>query len=214
MAPILTNIGYFLIMVGLVIRDILWLRIVIMAGHAFLVSYAVLTGNKSVMFWNGLFTVINIYEVIVILRERRAIKIPDDLKDLHENVFSGMTSREFLYFWETGQIAEVEPSCLIRQGEKQEKLSLILSGQVDVMVHAEKIATLARGRFIAEMSFLTAEPASADVVNNERIVTVSWDHQKLHHLETLNPSLYIKIQKIFAKELSMKLKSEKPVWES
>ena len=69
------------------------------------------------------------------------------------------------------------------------------------------VATLCRGRFIAEMSFLTGDPASADVIAHGRVTYISWNSEKLKHLRTLNPSLMFNIQSVLEKDLSAKIKA-------
>ena len=55
----------------------------------------------------------------------------------------------------------------ITAGDTQADLMLILNGKADVMRDDKKIATLERGQFIAEISYITGQPASADVVSLE-----------------------------------------------
>ena len=52
-----------------------------------------------------------------------------------------------------GTVNKVNDKLLIKQGEHQKEVSLILSGLVEVKKDKLKIAELAHGSFIAEMSF-------------------------------------------------------------
>ncbi|MCP4196766.1 MAG: hypothetical protein GY762_06405 [Proteobacteria bacterium] len=45
----------------------------------------------------------------------------------------------------------------------QSELLLILDGKVSVIKRDVQVAELSRGSFVADMSFMTAEPATADV---------------------------------------------------
>ncbi|GAB4376922.1 MAG: hypothetical protein Kow0042_23810 [Calditrichia bacterium] len=203
---LLLNVGYALMLVALAVHDILWLRSILIAAQLSLFSYAIAAGNTNVAFWNFLFFCINIWQIIRLLKERQSIELPGELQDLYQNVFSAMRKREFLYFWHMGSIKSVRDVFLIRQGHHQSELSLILQGTVEVIKNGKVIARLSRGSFIAEMSYLTGEPASADVRASEEVQYISWKQEKLRGLNKLNPDLLIKIQNILGRDLADKIK--------
>ncbi len=196
---------------ALTVRDILWLRSLLVSAQLSLFSYGIISGNIPVAFWNALFFVINTYQVVRLIQQRRPIDLPEDLIDLYENIFPTMRRREFLYFWQMGNIHELKHKKLISKGENQKNLLLILSGEVEVKSTGKLIAKLSRGSFVAEMSFLTGEPATADVFVPEKASYISWNQQKLRSLEQLNPDLLIKIQNILGKDLTSKLKKDSEV---
>lgn len=196
---------------ALTVRDILWLRSLLISAQLSLFSYGIISGNIPVAFWNALFFVINTYQVVRLIQQRRPIDLPEDLIDLYENIFPTMRRREFLYFWQMGNIHELKHKKLISKGENQKNLLLILSGEVEVKSAGKLIAKLSRGSFVAEMSFLTGEPATADVFVPEKASYISWNQQKLRSLEQLNPDLLIKIQNILGKDLTSKLKKDSEV---
>ncbi|MEJ2544435.1 MAG: cyclic nucleotide-binding domain-containing protein, partial [Calditrichaceae bacterium] len=205
--------GYVFMLAALTVRDILWLRSLLISAQLILFSYGIISDNTPVAFWNALFFVINIYQVVRLIQQRRPIDLPKDLLDLYEKVFSSMRRREFLYFWQMGNIYKAKHKKLISRGEHQENLLLILSGEVDVKNAGKLIAKLSRGSFIAEMSFLTGEPATADVFIPDNLSYISWDQKKVRSLEQLNPDLLIKIQNILGKDLTSKLKKDSEVEE-
>jgi len=205
MGSFLINAGYFLMFTALLVRDILWLRSILIAAQTSLFSYGMAISNYAVAFWNGLFVLINIIQVARLVRERRPIDLPTDLIDIYEKVFSSMRRREFLYWWHTGTIHQVENEIIIYKGEYQKEVSMIISGTVTVTKNERIIAELSRGSFIAEMSFLTAEPASADVKANGLVKYMSWDQEKLRSLRQINSELFIKIQNVIGKDLTKKI---------
>jgi len=210
MQDVLINIGYILMLGAFVVYDILWLRSILISAQLSLLSYGVFTDNFAVAFWNALFVVINTIQVIYLIRQRRPIDLPTDLLDLCENYFKDMRRREFLYFWNMGSIKKVNDKLLIKHGEYQKEVSLLLSGLVEVKNNNIKIAELTRGSFIAEMSFLTGKPASADVYANGTVRYIAWNKKKLKDCQKLKPQLLIKIQNILGKDLAEKVKSSQP----
>ena len=110
-----------------------------------------------------LFVIVNTIQIARIINERHPRFIPEELIDLYDCNFSELTSKESLYFWNMGTLKEVTDEYFIRSGQTQENLLLVLDGISGVEFDGKKIAILDRGSFIAEISFLTGEPASADV---------------------------------------------------
>lgn len=193
-------------LLALAIRDILWLRSILMLGQLLLFTYSLIVDNYTVAFWNMLFFIINTIQVVRLIRERRPIELPTELNDLYQSIFSSMSKREFLLFWHMGSIKVICNELMIRKGDHLEEISLILSGSVNVVKDGNCIAQLSRGSFIAEMSFITGEPASADIIVNDNIKYISWDQDKLRSMEQLYPDLLIKIQNILGKDLVSKIK--------
>lgn len=204
---IFLNAAYVLTSCALLVRDILWLRAFLLTSQICFITYAILAGNFSMTAWNTVFIAVNVVQTARLWWERRPIPLPPELDDIHRKVFSILSPREFLYFWETGRFREVDGGRIIREGEEQKELSLIVDGRVGVVKDEREIARLSRGNFIAEMSFLTEEPASADVRAEGIVRYVSWDQAKLASLKQVNPELLIKLQAILGKDLSRKLKA-------
>lgn len=207
MTYILVNLGYFFMFVALAAKDILFLRSILILGQLSLVSFGYFSDNYYVSFWNILFFGINSFQIARLLRERKEIELPAGLMDLYERVFESMTRREFLMFWNMGRTETRDGEQMIREGEHQRELVLILSGVFNVVKGSDIIAKLKRGSFIAEMSFLTGDPASADVFANGAVEYIVWNQEKLRNLNQINPQLFIKIQNVLAKDLADKIKS-------
>jgi hypothetical protein len=207
MAYIMVNLGYFFMFLALAAKDILLLRSILIFGQLSLVSFGYFSDNLFVSFWNVLFFGMNSFHVVRLLSERRKIELPAELKDLYERVFRSMGRREFLLFWNMGRFERREGDQMIREGEYQRELVLILSGTFNVVKSGELIATLTRGSFVAEMSFFTGNPASADVFASGPVEYIVWNQEKLRNLNQINPQLFIKIQNVLAKDLAGKIKS-------
>jgi CRP-like cAMP-binding protein len=193
-------------LVAQAIRNILLLRRILISAQTAFVLYGVLSENLSVAAWHVVFIALNIIQVILLLRQRRPITIPEDVADIYENTFSEMSKREFLYFWEIGRFINIEPGLVVKKGSPQEFVLLVLEGHAHVMRNERQIATISRGEFIAEMSFLTGEGASADVLCEEDIKCMAWTQNNLKNLERLNHRLWSKMYHILSRDLVAKVK--------
>ena len=208
-ATVLLNLGYLLTFIALAIKEILWLRITLIAAQISLFLYHfIYSGTKSAAFWTAIFVVVNVYMIIKIYLERRPQLIPDEIRDLYEDIFGQLSSREFLYFWNMGTIKSKNNEYLIRSGEKQNNLLLVLSGEAPVEVNGKPIATLGRGAFVAEISFLSGEPASADVKASGELIFISWRSERLKNLQHENPNFWMKLQHALSEDLIKKVKPQ------
>ncbi|MBI89927.1 MAG: hypothetical protein CMG60_07565 [Candidatus Marinimicrobia bacterium] len=206
---IILNIGYALTFIALAIREVLWLRSTLTAAQISLFYYHFFfANNNSAAFWTAIFIIVNGYNIIKIILERRPKIIPHEIRDLYDYIFHNLTTREFLYFWNMGNIKSVTNDYLIRSGENQNNLLLVLSGKVFVEVNQTPIAALERGAFIAEISFLTGEPASADVKAVDELIFISWKSERLKNLEHDNPAFWMKLQHALSEDLIKKVKPE------
>ena len=204
---ILLNFGYFLTFSALAIRDVLWLRIVLISSQICLFVYNFFyVSNYYASSWMVFFVTINSYMVFKILMERRVKIIPDEIRDLYEDIFRELTTSEFLYFWNMGTIKKYTDETIIKSGEKQNSLLLILSGRASVKVKDNVIAKLHRGSFIAEISFLTNEPASADVLSKDEVICILWKNDRLKSLKKENSGFWMKLQHALTEDLIKKVK--------
>ena len=94
---ILLNLGYFLVFLALAIREILWLRITITAGQSTLFTYSMLNGNYNIAFWNSIFVLVNIFQIIILYRERQEVEIPNEIRDLYDSIFHTILNGNFYF---------------------------------------------------------------------------------------------------------------------
>ncbi|MBH10604.1 MAG: hypothetical protein CMG74_09700 [Candidatus Marinimicrobia bacterium] len=107
-----------------------------------------------------------------------------------------------------GTIKSVKDDYFIHSGEKQNNLLLVLSGEANVEVNNNTIAKLSRGAFIAEISFLTGEPASADVHAEGEVIFISWKSERLKIMKKENAPFWMKLQHALSEDLIKKVKPQ------
>lgn len=201
------NIAYFLMLVALAIRSILSLRIVLVSAQTIFIIYGLLSSNYVLLFWNSVFLAINAVQVGILLRQRQPIEVPADVAEIYQMHFSSLTPREFVYFWQMAKHETVEKQeTIIRIDERQERLLLILEGNARVMSGRRAIATLGRGDFVAEMSYLSGQGATADVRTVPGLHYAYWDRKNIDAVRKLNPKLGGKIDTLLTKHLVDKLR--------
>ena len=128
-----------------------------------------------------------------------------EIKDLYDKIFYTKSNREFLKFWDKGKVCQIENDNLINIGDTQSDLMLILNGQADIMRNGDKIATLGRGQFIAEISYITGNPVSADVIAKGELLFYNWDRDTLSKLRKTSPMIMAKLDRIITLDMASKL---------
>lgn len=205
---VLVHFGYLLQLFALLARDVLWLRGILVAAQSVLAFYAWLRGPEFLpyVFWNALFVGINLFWVARLLRERAAVKLPEDLVALHEKHFAALAPPEFLRLWREGERRTATDAQLIREGTRPDALYFLLAGTVSVRREGRQFAQLTAGNFVAEMSLLTGEKTSADVVALGPIEYIAWPADKLARLRQRNPVLWSKVQSVLGHDLVEKIR--------
>ncbi|MFW5807682.1 MAG: cyclic nucleotide-binding domain-containing protein [Spirochaetota bacterium] len=202
---ILLNLYYTGVAIALLIRDILWLRMVLLISGTLLVTYGTLTGNRTVVVWNLLFVFINTVHIIILAEKRKPVKISDDLLPVYHRVFHSMRRRDFMTLMKKGHVVSGDKKVLCRKGCPQENLYLIIDGEAEVIKNGKTVARLGCGDFIAELSFFTGNAASADVISMDTIRYVFWNQATIRRISRQYPEMYEKLYQIMNRDISMKL---------
>ena len=205
---LLLNIGFLLNLIALGFREILWIRILLTLGYFLrFITQSIVEQNMNSSFWMIVFVIINLYQIIRIINERRKRYIEPKIFDIYETVFNSLSTFEFLTFWKLGIIKNVEGgNTIIQKDEKLKSILLLINGKVNVKSNGHTIAYLPRGSFIGEISYITKEGATADVIADGDATYIEWTNKELKSIQLNNKIFWTKIQNILLKDLIIKLK--------
>ncbi len=91
-------IGNILFCAAYVVRDILWLRIITIVACFCTFPYFLIreTPLYSALFWSLAFIIINGYNLVALLLERRPVQLTPNQQKLHSSVFRMLTPRDLL----------------------------------------------------------------------------------------------------------------------
>ncbi len=207
----LVHLGYSLMLCALLARDVLWLRVLLVLAQASLSLYSWFEGFAAVAGWNALFVCINILWVAKILRERRAVRLPPELAAIHTRHFAALDPAEFLRLWSWGTRQQLaDGAVLTSRGLAPRQLYFLLGGTVRVLQAGTELTRLHAGDFVAEMSLLTGEGASADAVAAGGVELMAWPVERLREVQERNAALWIKIQGVLGRDLVVKIQRTSP----
>ena len=202
------HIANILYLFSYTMRDILWLRVLTVAAACFLIPYFYFRPDPLIpaIYWNLVFTSLNVFWICRLLLERRPVKLNDDERQLCQIAFRTLTPREMkkilkLSSWSNAILGE----CFVSKDEPLEKLILIYSGQASVEIDGQKVGELNAGQFIGEMSYFTDDVAAANVVATQDTRYVSWPKDQLKSFLDSNSDLRAAFQIILGSVLAKRL---------
>lgn len=193
-------------LLALMARDVLWLRVILVFAQTSLWAYSYFEGFYSIAGWNAVFVVVNLLWIAKIVRERRAVKLPPDLAEIHGRHFAALDPTEFARLWSWGQRQQLaDGAALTSRGLAPRQLYFLLGGMVRVVQSGAELTRLGRGDFVAEMSLLTGEGASADATAAGAVELMAWPVERLREVRDRNAALWAKIQNVLGRDLVVKI---------
>jgi Popeye protein conserved region len=193
--PYIYNTANVLYLISYLVKDILWLRLVTVVAGTLLIVNAVITKMPESVAWNLLFTAINLYQSVLLILERRPVRLTEEEQRLYARVFRSLTPREFRKLLGLAQWEDAPPQERIVEAKKAlDRMMVIVSGTMAVRVGEREVAELGEGRFIGEMSFISGENPTADVVTKDRARFVAWKKQELKKFLDIGGDLVAKLR--------------------
>jgi CRP-like cAMP-binding protein len=209
-ASTIIHIANILYLLSYSVKDMLWLRCLTVVAALCLLPYYYFqpVPLTAAIAWNLLFIGINVIQIVILLRERRPVILTADQQRLYQLAFQSLTPREFLNLlklacWEEAADGQL----IVRKGEDIDRMMVIHSGSASIRSGEQTVAELGPGQFVGEMSFITGDPTSADVVALKTLRYVSWSKDSLHCLLDERPQLKVALQNAIGVDLVGKLKA-------
>jgi len=187
------------------LSNMLWLRIFLVLAAIVYIFSGMRLGITSMVGWNSAYLAINLYYVVVLILDKSTIALPEETKEIYHQYFSSMSTREFKRLISINKFQIIKGEKLIGEGEVTDKLFILLDGEVDVVKSGKTIAKLNAGDFVGEMSFMSNNTASADVIATKEVKYAYWSHKDLDKLSKKNQKIYNKFISVISCDLVRKL---------
>lgn len=200
------NVLYLL---SYLVKDILWLRLLTVVAGVLLMTWALCQPQPlwASVAWNALFLAINLYQSWLLILERRPVRLSERETLLYRLAFRTLTPREFVQLLAVGRWEEAAAETrIVERARALDRLMVIASGRTAVKV-ADRVVELGEGRFVGEMSFITGDAPTADVVAIDAIRYVSWPKAELTKFLAQHPPLRAAWQAVLGADLVSKLRA-------
>lgn len=203
------NLSYLLFLVGFALKNILWLRVVIIiaasvdiVGRAWLAPEPLYTD----IMWCAFDIAVNGYQLAMILIERSALKFNDEEIRMHEMLFRNVPKIQYRRLLNIGtwQTLPTETT-IVEQNSEINSLIVIYDGLARVEVNGEIISYSRSGSFVGEMSFLTGNQTTASVTTLMPTFVFSWEKSVLKELIDKDQDLQVAMNSVFSSDLLVKL---------
>jgi hypothetical protein len=205
------HVANVLYLLSYMVRDILWLRVLSVAAGLCLMPYYCHCGEHPLwapISWNALFAAVNLVQIVLLVGERWPRSLTGQQRQLYEKIFPELSPGEFAKLMKMGTRRELSVGeQLVAQGSVVEDMTVLLHGALEVRADGRVIARLRPGQFVGEMSFITGEKASADVIASEPSIVVSCSQASLHELLEAKPAMALKIRAALGRDVVGKLRA-------
>jgi hypothetical protein len=159
-----------------------WLRVlaIIAAISTFPYFYFQLEPLWSALFWQACFLTVNLVNLLILLFSMRATNFDEDEELAYGIKFSELKPYEVRPIFKYAKRMSVAAGqVLLEDGAQNQRLFLILEGDLKVIKNGAEIAVLGPGHFVGELSFLSDHAVSADVVAGRETRLMLWDKGSL-----------------------------------
>ncbi|MDQ1267050.1 MAG: hypothetical protein QG635_2203 [Bacteroidota bacterium] len=199
--------------IGFMVRNILWLRILMVGGAITEIIYSYYYYNDPLwvnIFWCSIYILVNFIQLILIVRDKLNLKFTEEESRLFKLAFTPMNEILYKKLIGIADWVEADPGfVLVDEGVKIDRLLLIYSGIAEVENKGTVVAYLRDGNFVGEMSYITGNVTSAKVTALSHLKYVVWDKETLGSLITRNKDIDESLKSIFNIDLVKKLSKGK-----
>lgn len=200
------HVAYVLLIVSMLMRSMRWLRIfAICAGSVSAIYYWTQADYVSV-FWETIFTLVNIFQLFYIAIENSRGKFSKDEGYFIETCLPGLERAQARRFVKLGAWTQVsDGAVLITEDTCPQRLKFVVDGTAIVKRKSKHLGKVGKGDFLGEMSYLTGKNASASVIAETTLRYLAFDRSVLKlHLDK-NPEVRFALESSFNRNLVGKL---------
>ncbi len=205
----LVHAAYILTALAFLLRDILWLRLMAMAGNLCIAAAAFLASPGpawAVAAWASTFFLINLGHSVWLIYERHLRHFTEEEQRLRDAAFQSLDPTNVRRLLRCGRWVEhPKEKSLTLQGVHLEDLVLISEGEAAVCLGGRVIHRLGCGKFVGEIGFLSGEPATATVVAASPLRCLTWKASELRRVLARHPEVRTVFHAAVGKDLAEKI---------
>jgi CRP-like cAMP-binding protein len=210
-APVdlIEHFSYVLIAISYFLTRIFWLRVAAVAGLALEIIYFMITrqGFTTGLPWDVIFILINVYELILLLRERAQSRLPTEDAFMLRRAFEGLDDVQIAKLlraadWRNFTLGDV----ITRQDAPVDALYFILSGRAKVEVDGQVLAHLENGAFIGEIAYLTGNLATANVTIEEPSRLLAFSRMRMAKVTAGDKQISGILYQVLGRDLAQKMR--------
>ena len=161
----LGHLSFVLLIVSMLMRSMVWLRVLVIASALVGLSYSYLILTDPVgVFWEGLLIAVNLGQLGLTWWQNRRTRFAPDERRFAETRLPGLSPRRLRELLDAGEWADSPAGTVLsREGHPVAALAWICRGSADVLVSGRLVARCGEGDLIGELTVGAGTPATGTV---------------------------------------------------
>jgi len=205
-ANIAGHISYMLLIGSMLMRRMLYLRIMAISAGSFSAAYYLSIGDPISLFWEVLFTTVNLAQLVILYVENKRGSFTREEQAFIDEVLTGVERAQARRLLKLGAWTEVsEDMVLIREDTVPSHLYYVVKGHARVERKGRTIGGVGPKDFLGEMSYLSGGNATATVTTSEHMRYLAFDREQLRQHLARNPDVRSALESSFNRNLVDKL---------
>lgn len=210
---ILANLFNLIYIIGFIIPNMFWLRIVMIIGAILEIIFLLLVNNTELYIsiaWCVVWIIVNSVQLFLITRDRISLKLNEEEIAIYNNKFKSLDKINFKKLIKIAELKTYKQDEIIIKSEKEfDNLIFIIDGIAKVLIDDNIITYISNGNFAGELSYITNNKTTADVIAHSDIKVYEWRKDSLERLTKKNKAINSGLKFIFNIDLANKLNSKK-----
>lgn len=202
------NAAYSLLLVAAFTRTLGRFRLILIVSSIGFVAYGLLISSMTMAVWNAVIGSLNIFRLTKSVLASRAISLTEDEAEIRDRYFEGTSDFDFNALWAMGRTVEHDSTTIIGRGSKPEWVSMLLDGQVEIRLDGVTQRSIGSGALLGEMSYVSGDPASVDVVAVGPVTVRQWEQRALRTLDETNPPSAKVLDRLISRDLAAKARKQ------
>ena len=203
------HLSYLVIAVSYLLTNVFWLRVLAVIGLFLEISYFRLTGTNTTsgMPWDSLFIIINLYQLIWLVRDKLNARLPEKDAEMLRQSFMGLDDSQIARMLRAADWKDYQPGdILTRQDAPVDALYFLCSGRANVEVDGKFITHLEKGSFVGEIAYLTGNPATAKVTIDEPSRALAFSKMSMAKVTAKDNQISGILYQLLGRDLAQKMR--------
>jgi CRP-like cAMP-binding protein len=205
-ANIAGHISYMLLIGSMLMRKMLYLRLMAVAAGTFSGAYYFSLNDSISLFWEVLFTLVNATQLVILFVENRRGRFTAEEQAFIDAVLPTVERAQTRRLMKLGAWTEISDSnILIHEETTPPSLFYVVNGTARVERSGRTLGMVGPGDFLGEMSYLTGKQATATVTSVTPMRYLAFDRTALREYLEKNPDVRHSLESGFNRNLVDKL---------
>ncbi|MFZ1814674.1 MAG: cyclic nucleotide-binding domain-containing protein [Rhizobiaceae bacterium] len=200
------HVSYVLLIISMLMRQMHLLRMVAVSAGIFSAIYYISLGDSVSFFWECVFTLVNLVQLLILFIENRLGKFSAEEQMFIDTALHGLERVHVRRLLKLGTWSELaDGQVLINEDTVPDGLFFLVNGSARIERKKRKVGMVGPGDFLGEMSYLTGKDATATVTSVTPIRFLTFDREALRSHLARNIEVRQAIEAGFNRNLVEKL---------